>query len=170
MKRGSSLFAAALLALGLVPSAAAQDSDYAIALAEAVPLDAEDLAERGIVAAYDRIDPVLAGMGIDPAPIRERADPQSGRYAIEYAGRVTIVSDAGTSAAQAQGNAAALFFEIVNSQLGRTQVRFYAIGHGNDLVGVFLTRAQFEAARRLAPRDRPFVPDRAPPWFGMSHD
>ncbi len=168
MKRLAGLCAALLF--GLAAPAMAQETDYETALLEAVPLDAEDLAEQGIVAAYNQIDPVLQSMGVDPAPLNESVDPASGRYSIDYAGRTILVADTGMSEAEAQGNAAALFFEIINGQLGGTGVHFYAVGHGNDLVGVFLSPAAFEAARaRLAPRDRPYVPDRTPPWFGMAH-
>lgn len=139
---------------------------------EVLNLDAETLAEVGIVQVYDEIEPVIASHGGTPDSFREIVDEQSGSYAIEHRGVVYPVSGGDIGVAQGWGNAAAVFFEIVNRQMEGSEYRFYALDHGNGLQGVFLTDQQFAAARAFHRKgvNVPFVPTREPPMFGMPDD
>lgn len=146
--------------------------DDPIPYAEALDLDAERLAELGMIEVYDEIEPVITSLGGKPDSFREIADPDTGAYAIEHRGTIHAVSGGNIDPYQGQGNAAALFFEIVNRSMAGTKHRLYALGHGNDMQGVFLTKPQFDLAVRLYKdtKNAPFVPTRNPPSFGMPHE
>ncbi len=134
-----------------------------------IDLDAEDLAELGMAEAYERVRPEIERLGGAPETLREHVDETEGSYAIEYRGIVYPISGGEIGVADGWGTAAAVFFEIVNGQMEGTSYRLYAVNHGNDLSGVFLTDAQFEAASAFhgATEDAPFLPTRIGPWFGQ---
>jgi hypothetical protein len=136
--------------------------DYSLAL----PLDAEALAEEGILDAYCGIVPLLADLGIRARPATSDFDSSDGSYSIDFDGRkYEIVQgcppDDRGSQADDWGMATYVPFDIVNRQLAATDVRLCAISGGNDLFGIPLTAAQADRARRALPSE--------PPWFGMFH-
>jgi hypothetical protein len=140
-----------------------------------VPLDAESLAEMGIKSAYEALLPTLARYVEHPAPIQEIIDRDAPHYAVTYRDREYLIyspdSDGGEG--RGWGNATYTLFYIINDQLANTQadLRFYAINGGNQLGGIFLARAQCEAARLSLPRksDWPYLPKLEYPWYGQHH-
>lgn len=139
---------------------------------EVVSLDAERLAEGGMIEVYDEIEPVIVSHGGRPDTLQAHNDAKTDRYSIAHRGITYPVSGGDISVAQGWGNAAAVFFEIVNRQMEGSEYRFYALNHGNDLQGVFLTDKQYAAARAFHRRgaDTPFRPTREAPMFGMPDD
>jgi hypothetical protein len=142
----------------------------------ALHLDAEDLAEEGILDAYREIVPLLAEMGISARPVTSDLDISDGRYSVCFDGDRYEICPGGPpddwdSQDDAWGRATWALFDIVNRQLAATDIRLYAIDGGNELSGILLTVVQAERARRALPRktDWPYFPTSEPPWFGMFH-
>jgi hypothetical protein len=142
--------------------------DYDLALM----LDAEDLAEQGILEAYQQLAPRLAEYGVAAGPVIENDDSLANHYSVDFDGLRYAVYGPGVAVEDAWGLATHALFGIVNRQLASTGVRFYAINGGNDLFGIFMIPEQAERARHALPRksDWPYLPVPGPPWFGMFHD
>jgi hypothetical protein len=142
--------------------------DYDLALM----LHAEDLAEQGIAEAYQQLAPRLAEYGVAASPVIEYADSLASLYSVDFDGHRYVVYGAGVALEDAWGLATYALFDIVNRQLASTDVRFYAINGGNDLLGIFMTLELAERARHVLPRksDWPYLPVSEPPWFGICHD
>lgn len=152
------------------------DEAGAIDYSRALHLDAEDLAEEGVLDAYDEIVPLLAEMGISARPVTSDLDISDGRYSVSFDGDLYEIDPGGPPddwdrQGDAWGRATYALFDIVNRQLAGTGIRLYAIDGGNELSGIFLTAAQAERARRALPRktDWPYFPTSEPTWFGMFH-
>jgi len=143
----------------------------------AVFLDAEDLAEEGVLEAYREIAPLLGEHGVRARPMTENFERSSGNYSIDFDGHRYVITGPGgaegswESQADAWGLATCALFDTVNRQLAGTDVRFFAISGGNDLHGIFMSAAQAERARHALPRktDWPYLPEPEPPWFGQPH-
>ena len=148
----------------------AGDINYDLAL----PLDAEDLAEQGILDAYREITPLLARHGVQAGPVTENLECSSGNYSVDFDGQRYVIWGPGgagrpwESQGDSWGLATYALFDIVNRQLAGTDVRFFALNGGNDLFGIFMSTAQAEKARRALPRKRnwPYLPVPEPPGFG----
>ena len=133
-----------------------------------VLLDAGELAEGGILEAYEQLHPQLRQHQAAEIEIAEDIDDDTGAYTVFADGArydiygADVKGDAWTLATIA-------FFEIVNAALAQTTYRFYALYAGNDLAGVFLTEDQFRIAReRIAQRsDWPWTPVNRAPDFGF---
>ncbi|MWL87173.1 hypothetical protein [Cupriavidus sp. SW-Y-13] len=138
-----------------------------------VTLDAEELAEQGIVAAYQRLLPQLKNHVARPALISEEVEANEPSYKVQFQGNEFLIYSGSDRDAEAEswGRATYYFFLIVNSQLNGSDVRFYAINSGNDLGGIFLTPAQAESAQRSIERrtDWPYIPSLDGPWYGQYH-
>jgi hypothetical protein len=136
-------------------------------------LDAEYLAEAGIMEAYTDLFPVLKRYVADPENIVEHQDDNLPSYAIEFRGKhypiygPKVEGDEGDS----WGRATFAFFDLVNQQLEDVPQKFYAINAGNDLGGMFLTKEEYEAAVAAYPRktDWPYLPKPDAPWYGQHH-
>jgi hypothetical protein len=150
-------------------AATAQELDYS----RAIHLDAEALAEQGMVECYSRLLPELKAYVAAPLVLSEKVDAERGRYAVLAGGSVQDIfpSPLGGDEHESWGVATAALFEIVNRQLKNAPVKFYAINSGNDLMGIFLTQEQAEAARKTLKRrsDWPYLPAMQAPWFGQYH-
>ena len=138
-----------------------------------IHLDAESLAEQGIQAAYEKLIPELKKYLDHPDEIKEVVDPDIPSYSVSLNGtEYLIYSDAieGT-VINSWPRAAYALFAIVNEQLTKTSVRFYAINGGNDLGGMFLTPAHALSAQAGISRksDWPYIPDFNGPHFGQHH-
>lgn len=149
---------------------AASELDYE----KLIHLDAEELAEGGIDAAYEILRPKLAQYVPTPAEVEESANDDQPAYSVRCGGKEFRIygPGLGDSESDAWGRATFAFFTLVNDQLHGSNVRLYAIGAGNDLSGMFLTAAEAHAAQSQLPNesDWPYLPTNAPPWFGMPHD
>lgn len=138
-----------------------------------IHLDAEGLAEGGILSTYQHLRGVLSHYVPEPAVIEEILDDEGASYTVRCLDqRYEIYSpvlpgDEGES----WGRATYAFFKIVNDQLAKSEYRFFAINGGNDLGGMFLTEAECEAARKNLPRkeDWPYLPTAEHPWYGQPH-
>ena len=136
-------------------------------------LDAEDLAEGGILRAYQPVREILSQYVAEPAQIQEAVDNDKPSYIVRCGEQEYVIyspalpDDEGHS----WGRAAHAFFKIVNDQLSKSERRLYAINCGNDLGGMFLTQAECEAARKSLPRkeDWPYLPTLEHPWYGQCH-
>ncbi len=138
-----------------------------------VHLDAENLAEAGILEAYKLILPELQKYVPQPAQIEELTDNDVGRYAVKCGTREFIIyaPDLDDKGGESWGRAAVAFFAIINEQLANSQYRFYALNGGNDLGGMFLTPLQAQAAQKALPNkaDWPYLPKDEPDWYGQYH-
>ena len=138
-----------------------------------IHLDAECLAETGIGEAYESLLPELLRLVQQPARVEEIIDNDTPRYSVRCGTKDFVICgpDVESEDGDSWGRATAAFFLIVNEQLTNSLYRFYAINGGNDLGGMFLTPAQAQAAQAILPdkRDWPYLPEDAPPWYGMYH-
>ena len=141
-----------------------------------IHLDAENLAEQGIGKAYRTVLPTLRPYVTLGTPLEEVTDIISddfSRYVVRAGNREHVVysSDIDDSAGQSWGRAAVALFTIVNDQLQGSTHRFYAIGGGNDLSGMFLTPSEAELSRRVLTdkTDWPYLPVLEDPWYGQHH-
>ena len=136
-------------------------------------LDAEDLAEQGIVAAYEKLLPELRKYADRLSRIEEAINTDLPSYAVHFNGKVYVIYSAGLegTGAESWGRATHALFAIVNEQLKETNVRFYAINGGNDLGGIFLAPEQAHAAQAGLARksDWPYFPDLNGPYYGQYH-
>lgn len=133
-------------------------------------LDAEDLAETGIKAAYETVLPHLQKYVATPADVTERIDSDAPAYVVHCLGTDYLIFD-GNDQEESWGRATFALFDIVNRQLAKTAYRFFAVNGGHDLGGMFLTPEQAEAARASLPRkaDWPYLPAAEGPWYGQYH-
>src|SRR5688572_31922955 len=136
-----------------------------------IMLDAEDLAEGGIKAAYDALLPKLRQYVPEPWEVVERVDEDAPRYAVTAGRKEYVVYEPGTEE-ESWGSAAAIFFAIVNGQLENSDHRLYAINGGNDLGGLFLTPKDVEEAKLSLtnPTDWPYLQEKLLAWYGQFHE
>ena len=138
-----------------------------------VILDAEDLAEAGILEAYESLLPELQKYVPEPAQVEEVIDHEVGSYAVKCGTREFVIYSPALEdqGGESWGRATVAFFTIINDQLAHSPYRFYAINGGNDLGGMFLTPAQAEAAQKGLPNrtDWPYFPKDEPEWYGAYH-
>jgi hypothetical protein len=151
----------------------AATTDFALDYAQAIPLDAEALAEGGIAEAYASLLPKLREYVAEPARIDALVDEDAPRYAVRCGVKQFLIygPELERTAGDSWGRATTAFFTLVNEQLAGSEVRLYALNGGNDLFGLFLTPAQARAARRALARkaDWPYLPNDEPPWYGEYH-
>jgi hypothetical protein len=146
---------------------------FALHCDDLILLDAEELAEGGIRAAYMSMLPRLKQYVAEPAEVREVADPSVPRYLVNCSNvdypiySPELPEDEGES----WGRATHALFEIINDQLATSEYRLFAINGGNDLGGMFLTQSEVENARRSLPRpeDWPYLPTPDHPSYGKPH-
>lgn len=136
-----------------------------------LPLDAEDLAETGVLAAYDAVCRELTRYVPRPAEVEEVFDPDAPSYLVRCRGEEFLIYAPDIPPEEGWGRAAHALFSIVNAQLADTAYRFYALYGGNDLGGTFLTRSECLEARRALPRreDWPYLPTLEAPRFGQPY-
>jgi hypothetical protein len=146
--------------------------NFELDYSEMVFLDAEDLAEGGILSAYVKLLPTLRGYVMEPDEITEMMDDDAPSYSVRHRDvEYLIYGHDMTDSDYSWGNATFAFFSIVNAQLGGSAYRFYAINGGNDLGGIFLKSEQCEVAKKSLKRktDWPYLPTIEPPWYGQHH-
>lgn len=136
-----------------------------------VLLDAEDLAEGGILEAYQQLHPTLRQHGAAEIDIAEEVDEDAGTYTVLADGTRYPIYGEGVEE-DAWILATIAFFDIVNAGMANATHRFYALYGGNDLAGIFLTDEQFRLAQECFKRakDRPWVPVNIPPHYGFPQD
>lgn len=153
---------------GRTPEATIQALDYD----KSIVLDAEDLAESGIKGAYEEILPELQKFIVQPWPVTELSDEKNQSYSVECHGTTYEIYNPEMER-ESWGRATYAFFSIVNNQLSDKPVKFYAINGGNDLLGMFLTQEEYNAAiEALGPgnkQDWPYLPTLESPWYGQAH-
>ena len=141
---------------------------------DAIPLDAEGLAEGGMGAAYESVLPVLRQFVGDPARIEEDRDDDGPGSVVRCNGDEFLIHcpDDGMAESRSWGRATVALFAIVNGQLQGTPQRFYAINGGHDLWGIFLTPEELLAVQQSLPdkRDWPYLPRDEDPWYGQHHE
>jgi hypothetical protein len=148
-------------------------SGYELDYDKMVFLDAESLAEQGIMEAYDELKIELSRYVDESYQVEEIIDHDAASYAVSFQNNLyeiygpTLIEDEG----QSWGRATHAFFEIVNLQLENGDVRFYAINGGNDLGGIFLTVEQYRVAIGSLSRktDWPYMPKLKHPWYGQQN-
>ncbi len=144
---------------------------YEIDYEKLVFLDAETLAEQGIMDAYEELKSELTKYIDEPAQVKEVLNNETPIYKVISQGETFniygpgLVEDEGRS----WGRASHAFFSIVNRQLRDLDIRFYAINGGNDLGGIFLTSSQYEAAIKSLSKknDWPYIPTLEHPRYGQ---
>ena len=62
------------------------DRTGAIDYDAALMLDAEELAERGVADAYEKLSTALNELGIAPAAVGENVDAEAGTYTVQFGG------------------------------------------------------------------------------------
>jgi hypothetical protein len=151
----------------------AADASSSLDYEAMILLDAEDLAEQGIGKAYVDLAPSLRQYIEHPAELEELIDPNQCSYSVRCSGVEHLVYSPAVPGSEREswGRATYVFFLVVNSQLSRTMVRFYAINGGNELGGMFLTPEQAVSAQAALPRksDWPYIPELVDPHWGQLH-
>jgi hypothetical protein len=142
---------------------------------QAIPLDAESLAEQGILSAYRELLPQLDKYSATPLEVAEVFSDDGLGYTVAACGRqfaIWEVLESGKQNSDGWERATVAFFQIVNASLGASTHHFYAINGGNDLFGMFLTEQEFAAARKAIARrsDWPWLPDDRLPLYGFPVD
>jgi len=136
-----------------------------------IHLDAESLAEQGILAAYTNLSVHLAPYAPTPLEVTEVMDSDGLGYTVHAGEQRFVIWEVNNGAQNDDGweRATVAFFQIVNARLGNSSHRFYALNGGNDLFGIFLTEEEFAAARLAIPKrsDWPWMPDSAQPHDGF---
>ncbi|HEY6863521.1 MAG TPA: hypothetical protein VI319_06435, partial [Burkholderiales bacterium] len=157
----------ALLALGKSAGASATGGDP-LDYDQVVSLDAEDLAEQGILAAYQALLPQLRQYAASPLELTETIDNDAAMYSVCAGDQKFEIWEAGAKNPDGWERATVAFFQIVNASLTSSPYKFYALYGGNDLSGIFLTEVEFAAARRAIkePSNRPWLPVDEPPHYG----
>lgn len=149
--------------------AISQELDYS----HAIQLDAEALAEQGMTDGYTKVQAALKAYGVVPLELTEILDSEKGLYSVTAGGQTQKISPSplGGGEGESWGVATAAFFEIVNRQLAKAPVKFYALNGGNDLMGIFLTERQVAMDKKNLNRrlDWPYLPEMQAPWFGQYH-
>lgn len=131
---------------------------------QAIILDAESLAEQGILSAYRELLPRLKEYSATPLEVTEALDNDGLRYTVGAGGKQFVIWEVLENGKQNNDGwerATVAFFQIVNASLDTSTHHFYAINGGNDLFGMFLTEQEFTAARQaIAKRSYwPWSPD-----------
>ncbi|HZQ48490.1 MAG TPA: hypothetical protein VFC07_15850 [Verrucomicrobiae bacterium] len=151
------------------PGSPAEPLDYD----KMIILDAEDLAEQGIAAAYQKLLPELSKHVEQPAIVQDMIDSEMPGYKVLCNGKEYVIYSANEPESQDEswGRATYFLFLIVNEQLAGTNFRFYAVNGGNDLGGFFLTPEQVKVAQAALPRktDWPYIPKMEKEWYGQFH-
>lgn len=139
---------------------------------EIVPLDAEELAEQGILSAYRRLLPRLQRYAAKAVDVTEHINSDTGQYAVTAGEKRYPIWDFAGRNEDAWERATVAFFQIVNAGLVDSEHRFYALHGGNDLSGIFLAGPQFKAARKsiAQPANWPWLPVNEPPHYGYPVD
>lgn len=161
-----------ILFAGLLGASACQQSatlDYD----QLIPLDAEYLAEQGILETYQSIEPALLKHVGTAADVIEVTNNETGSYSVKSQDTTydiyspSLPDDEG----QSWGRATVAFFSIINDQLETSETKFYALYSANDLSGIFLTRQEFEAISNssVPARETPYIPRLDHPWYGQHH-
>ena len=140
---------------------------------EAIPLDAEAIAEGGIAEGYESVLPNLRQFVKHPVRIEEDRDDDAPSYSVRCGDTEFEIyaPDLDEEEGNSWGRATVALFSIVNEQLKNATHRFYAINGGNDLFGMFLTPEEAAAAQNSLPnkRDWPYLPKDEEPWYGQYH-
>ncbi len=140
---------------------------------DAIPLDAEALAEGGIAERYESVLPNLRQFVKNPDRIEEDRDDDAPSYWVRYGESEFEIyaHNLDEEEGNSWGRATVALFAIVNEQLKNATHRFYAINGGNDLFGIFLTPAEAAAAQNSLPntKDWPYLPKDEEPWYGQYH-
>jgi hypothetical protein len=135
---------------------------------QVVQLDAEDLAEQGLLFAYQDLLPKLMQYVSSPLEVTEETDNDAARYSVWAAGQTYEIWEGGAKNSDGWERTTVAFFQIVNSKLASSHHKFYALYGGNDLSGLFLTEEEFTAARRAIKKrsNWPWMPVNEPPHYG----
>jgi len=140
---------------------------------EMIMLDAEELAEGGIKAAYEEMRSKLLSFQPDLIDIEEAMDPDAPSYFVRAGGETYLIysPENEDEGGESWGRAAYALFSIINKQLSGSTHLFYALYGGNDLGGIFLTPEQAEDARESieSPEEWPYLPRDEGPWYGQHH-
>lgn len=136
---------------------------------QVVHLDAEDLAEQGIKAAYENLLPKLQHYAPAPLEVAEEVDSDVSSYIVIAPGIRYEVWGPSLDSNDDWARAAVAFFAIVNANLGQSSHKFYALYGGNDLSGLFLNSEQYMLAREaiVNPSYWPYMPVMVPPHYGF---
>jgi hypothetical protein len=133
-----------------------------------ISLDAEDLAQGGIPAAYDRLLPMIKAFNSDPIAKVECLHEPDGSQCVVAGDRKYTVWSANAERFEGWVRGPIALFDIVNRNLAHTEVKFYAFYGGNDLSGMFLTEQQVTLARAALKKraDWPYLLVDEPPHYG----
>jgi len=134
-------------------------------------LDAESLAEQGIMEAYEVIKPRLKKYVNELALLEEILDNSIPLYKVSSQGLLFDIYGPELEEGQGRswGRATNALFSIVNNQIKDKDVKFYAINAGNELGGMFLNSEEARLAKESLPRksDWPYIPTNEHPWYGQ---
>ena len=148
-----------------------QDANFELDYEDLVMLDSEDLAEVGILEAYDKLLPKLGEYLESPRSIKELLSNGNAEYSVESGGKIYEIYSPSIPEVDRWGNATFSFFKIINDQLKDQAYKFYAFNSGNDLSGMFLTEDQYkQAISSISTKtDWPYIPTLEKEWYGQQH-
>ncbi|MEL6486592.1 MAG: hypothetical protein AAFQ13_05540 [Pseudomonadota bacterium] len=132
-----------------------------------IPLDAENLAEGGVVDGYEEITSSIHDSCVDWLPMTQ-AGERTPEYRIMISGKMYYVYGSPVKD-DPWAMAGATLLTVVNNQLEGCPFKVYALSAGNDLGAVRLTDEQFRRAQKYhkRPYDRPYLPTYDPPEYGF---
>ncbi|PCJ15458.1 MAG: hypothetical protein COB04_13150 [Gammaproteobacteria bacterium] len=155
----------------VVTAETAEPSKFELDYDKLLYLDAESLAEQGILSAYNELKSKLSEYVGEPANIEEVLDNDLPSYKVKFLGQEYEVygPNIEDSEGQSWGRATYAFFQLINAQLKGSSSKFYALYGGNELGGMFLTKEQYCYAIKSLPRkaDWPYIPKHEHPWYGQ---
>lgn len=157
---------------GSPPTPTGATTDNPLDYDKLVHLDAESLAENGILPAYLVLLPRLKQFAPAPIEVTEEIDNDELSYSVRAGGLIFQILEVGGQTTDCWERATVAFFEIVNANLSASSHRFYALYGGNDLSGMFLTSDEVAAARLALKKksDWPWLPVNMPPHYGHPAD
>ncbi|MAS05935.1 MAG: hypothetical protein CL534_14815 [Ahrensia sp.] len=139
---------------------------------QAIDLDAEELAEGGMVEAYERISRELEKYIPNPAKMEQFIGEGGDRYSVRLLDQHYVIYEPqDVLSDNLWGYATFALFDALNRQLSGSGVKLFALNGGTDLSAIILTEEEAENARKRLknPREWPYLPTREPPWFGEFH-
>lgn len=146
-----------LVVIFLISLSASSDANkpFQVDYDKVIVLDAEELAEGGILQAYEKIKPELSHYVKKIEEIEEVMDNAVPSYYIKFRGEKLAVYGPNISEKEMDSwmRATSVLFYIVNSQLVNSDIKFYALNGGNDLGGMFLTVDQYKEANKSLKKD-----------------
>lgn len=135
-------------------------------------LDAEDLAEAGMLTAFNYHEEALKKYLTNTEKITERFNDGNSIYHVTADGQEYKIYDEEMRTAEMWWRAAWVFSQIINKRLVKEEspYTFYLLYAGNDLSGVFLKPEEYALfLDKTKPNEQPYLAELDKPWGLLPH-